>query len=216
MLARTDLPRCPKAIGEEHASRNRFATTPSSVRMSFSFDMPPKSSASRRHGASKRRVRRRILLGIDAETLKIRAVEVTSGNVGDAPMLPDLLVQSPQEEEIATVTADGAYDTRACHDAIAARGTAAIIPPRRNARPWKPDTQRNPAGVKTAGPDSPAEPERLPPPEQCGNEDELREAARPAADVRDLQPPGGGPESLHGTRHPGDGGRRIQDNCVRG
>ena len=36
--------------------------------------------------------------------------------------------------------ADGAYDTRACHDAIAARGAAAIIPSRRNARPWKPDT----------------------------------------------------------------------------
>jgi len=54
-------------------------------------------------------------------------------------MLPDLLAQLPQEEEIATVTADGACDTRACHDAIAARGTAAIIPPRRNARPWQPD-----------------------------------------------------------------------------
>jgi hypothetical protein len=27
-----------------------------------------------------------------------------------------------------------------CHDAIAARGAAAIIPPRKNAKPWKPDT----------------------------------------------------------------------------
>jgi len=51
-----------------------------------------------------------------------------------------LLAQFPQEEEIATVTAGGACDTRACHDAIAARGMAAIIPPRRTARPWKPDT----------------------------------------------------------------------------
>ena len=55
-------------------------------------------------------------------------------------MLPDLLAQLPPDQEIATVTADGAYDTRACHDAIADRGAAAIIPPRRNARPWKPDT----------------------------------------------------------------------------
>jgi len=39
---------------------------------------------SRKHGASKRRVRRKIHLGIDEETLEIRAVEVTSGNVGDA------------------------------------------------------------------------------------------------------------------------------------
>ena len=95
---------------------------------------------SRKHGASKRRVWRKIHIGIDEETLEIRAVEVTSSNVGDAPMLPDLLKQIGPDQEIATVTADGAYDTRACHDAIAARGAAAVIPPRRNARPWKPDT----------------------------------------------------------------------------
>ena len=35
---------------------------------------------------------------------------------------------------------DGAFDTRRCHDVIAARGAAAVIPPRKNARPWKPDT----------------------------------------------------------------------------
>ncbi len=55
-------------------------------------------------------------------------------------MLPELLERIAPDEEIATVTADGASDTRACHDALAARGAAAIIPPRRNARPWKPDT----------------------------------------------------------------------------
>ncbi|QEW23966.1 Transposase DDE domain protein (plasmid) [Marinibacterium anthonyi] len=36
----------------------------------------------RKHGGSKRRVWRKIHLGIDEETLEIRAVEVTSGNVG--------------------------------------------------------------------------------------------------------------------------------------
>lgn len=80
----------------------------------------------RKHGGSKRRVWRKIHLGIDEETLEIRAVEVTSSNVGDAPMLPNLLAQISANEDIATVTADGAYDTRACHDAIAARGAAAI------------------------------------------------------------------------------------------
>ena len=84
--------------------------------------------------------RRKIHLAIDKETQEIRAVEVTSSNVGDAPMLPDPLAQLPPDQEIATVTADGAYDTRACHDAVADRGAAAIIPPRRNARLWKPDT----------------------------------------------------------------------------
>jgi len=33
---------------------------------------------------------------------------------------------------------DGAYDTRKCHEAIAARKTHAVIPPRKNAKPWKP------------------------------------------------------------------------------
>ena len=66
---------------------------------------------------------------MDEETLEIRAACVTTRNVGDAPMLPDLLEQIPPDQEIAMVTADGAYDTRRCHNVIAARGAAAVIPP---------------------------------------------------------------------------------------
>ena len=83
---------------------------------------------------------RKVHLGIDEQTLEIRAVEVTSSNVGDAPMLPELLSQIPPDQEIASVTADGAHDTRKCHDAIAERGAAAVIPPGRNAKPWKADS----------------------------------------------------------------------------
>ena len=83
---------------------------------------------------------RKIHIGIDEQTLEIRAAEFTTSDVGDAPMLPELLDQIPPDQEIASVTADGTFDTRKCHDAIAARGAAAIIPPRRNAKPWKPDT----------------------------------------------------------------------------
>ena len=75
--------------------------------------------------------------GIDEETLKVRAVEVTTNNVGDAPMLPELFDQIPEDQNIGPVAADGAYDTRKCYDAIAARGAYAVIPPRRNAKPWK-------------------------------------------------------------------------------
>jgi Transposase DDE domain len=91
----------------------------------------------RKHGGAKRRVWRKVHLGIDEQTLEIRAVEVTSSDVGDAPMLPELLAQIAAGQDIASVTADGAYDTRKCHDAIADRGAAAIIPPRKNAKPWK-------------------------------------------------------------------------------
>lgn len=94
----------------------------------------------RKHGGSKRRLWRKIHIGIDEQTLEIRAIEATSSSIGDAPVLPDLLNQIPPDEEIGSVTADGAYDTRKCHDAIAARNAHAVIPPRKNAKLWKPDT----------------------------------------------------------------------------
>ena len=91
----------------------------------------------RKHGGAKRRVWRKVHLGIDEEALEVRAVEVTSSDIGDAPMLPELLAQIPADQDIASVTADGAYDTRKCHDAIAERGANAVIPRRKNAKPWK-------------------------------------------------------------------------------
>ena len=94
----------------------------------------------RKHDGTKRRVWRKIHVGIDEKTLEIRAAEFTTSNVGDAPMLPELLDQIPPDQEIGSVTADGAFDTRKCHDAIAARGAMAIIPPRKNAKPWMPDS----------------------------------------------------------------------------
>ncbi len=92
----------------------------------------------RKHGGPKRRIWRKIHIGIDEETLEVRAVEVTTSNIGDAPMLPELLKQVPSDQDIGSVTADGAYDTRKCHDAIAERNAHAVIPPRKNAKPWKP------------------------------------------------------------------------------
>ena len=94
----------------------------------------------RKHGGSKRRLWRKIHIGIDEQTLEIRAIEATSSSIGDAPVLPDLINQIPPDEEIGSVTADGACDTRKCHDAIAARNAHAVIPPRKNAKLWKPDT----------------------------------------------------------------------------
>jgi hypothetical protein len=94
----------------------------------------------RKHGGPKRRLWRKIHIGIDEQTLEIRAIEVTSSSIGDAPMLPDLLDQIAPDQQIGSVTADGAYDTRKCHNAIAARNAYPVIPPRKNAKLWKPDT----------------------------------------------------------------------------
>lgn len=90
----------------------------------------------KKHGPSKPRQWRKVHLGIDADTLEIRAIEVTGSRVGDAPMLPELLGQIPTDQPIGKVSADGAYDTRGCHAAIAARSACAVIPARKNARPW--------------------------------------------------------------------------------
>ena len=94
----------------------------------------------RKHGGSRRRVWRKIHIAIDEETLEIRAVEVTSSAIGDAPILSERLDQIDPSESIFSVTAGGAFDTRACHDAIAARAATAVIPPRKNARFWKPSS----------------------------------------------------------------------------
>ncbi len=75
----------------------------------------------------------------DAEAVQAHLVEISAMVAPDAHAVL-LLDQIPPEQEIGSVTADGAYDTRKCHDVIAARGAAAIIPPRKNAKPWKPDT----------------------------------------------------------------------------
>ena len=61
----------------------------------------------RKHAGSKRRVWRKIHIGIDEETLEVRAVEVTGSNIGDAPMLPELLNQILSDQDIDSVTADG-------------------------------------------------------------------------------------------------------------
>lgn len=87
-------------------------------------------------GASKPRQCRKFNVGIDAGTLEIRAIEVTGSRVGDVPVLPKLLNQVPADQPIYKVSADGTYDIRACHAAIAARGAYAVIPAHMNARPW--------------------------------------------------------------------------------
>jgi len=91
----------------------------------------------KKHGADYRRQWCKVHLGVDAFTLEIRAMEVTDNSIGDAPVVPALLGQIPADERIASVSGEGAYDTKDCHEAIALRAAHAIIPTRKNAKPWK-------------------------------------------------------------------------------
>jgi hypothetical protein len=93
----------------------------------------------RKHGVQGRRQWRKVHLAMDTATSDIRAVEFTPSSEGDSPVLPELLDQIPEGEEIDTVTADGAYGTRRCHTAIIDREATAIIPIRKNGRPRKED-----------------------------------------------------------------------------
>ena len=93
----------------------------------------------RKHGVQGRRQWRKVHLAMDTDTSDIRAVEFTPSSDGDSPILPELLGQIPEDEQIDTVTADGAYDTRRCHAAITERLAVPIIPIRKNGRAWKED-----------------------------------------------------------------------------
>ena len=72
-----------------------------------------------------------------AETLQIRAVQLTTNNVSDSQVLGDLFDQIPQDEQLYSVYTDGSYDTKLCRHVIADRQAQAVIPPRNNAKPWK-------------------------------------------------------------------------------
>jgi hypothetical protein len=88
-----------------------------------------------KHAIRSRRRWRKLHLGMDAVTHEIVAVELTPDDVGDVSEIPDLLDQI--DADVASLTADGAYDGEAVYDAVAARhpGAAIIIPPRATAVP---------------------------------------------------------------------------------
>ncbi len=88
----------------------------------------------KKHGYERRRQWRKLHIGIDAKTLQIRAICVTSNNVSDAAVIPDLLQQLPKDEVLHSLTGDGAYDTQPVYEALMECGVIPIIAPRKNAR----------------------------------------------------------------------------------
>ena len=86
-----------------------------------------------KHGIRSHRRWRKLHLGMDADTHEIVAVELTPDDVGDVSEIPHLLDQI--DADVASMTADGAYDGEAVYDAVAERhpGAAVIIPPRATA-----------------------------------------------------------------------------------
>ncbi|MFL5282689.1 MAG: IS5 family transposase [Rhodopila sp.] len=83
-----------------------------------------------KHGIRSRRRWRKLHLGVDADTHEIVAVELTPDDVADVAELPGLLDQN--DADVASMTADGAYDGQVVYDAVAERHpqAAVIVPPR--------------------------------------------------------------------------------------
>lgn len=90
----------------------------------------------RQHGYSKRRTWRKVHLALDANTGQVRAALMTHQDVADGDVLTELLEQIPGDEQIDVIGGDGAYDTKPCHAAIAARSAVPSIPPREGAAHW--------------------------------------------------------------------------------
>src|SRR5438270_13050988 len=78
-----------------------------------------------KHGIRSRRRWRKLHLGVDAGTHEIVAVELTPDDVGDVSEMPELLDQI--DADLASMTADGAYDGEAVYDAMAERHPDAAI-----------------------------------------------------------------------------------------
>ena len=97
----------------------------------------------KKHGAEKRRTWRKLHLAVDVETHEAISAEVSLVNVGDSEVLPTLL--NPLRRKVTTVSADGAYDTKNCHETLKKKGCIPLIPPRKNAALWEDGHPRNEA-----------------------------------------------------------------------
>jgi hypothetical protein len=98
-----------------------------------------------KHRVNRRRTWRKLHLGVDERSKEVVAVELTESRVHDSQQLPALLEQIP--EPIDQVSGDGAYDMRACYEAVLHRGAMPIFVPRCTARPC---ATKDPTGWRAA------------------------------------------------------------------
>src|ERR671921_215614 len=90
-----------------------------------------------KHGTKRRRAWRKMHLGVDADTGRIVASELTTHDEDDGAQVGPLLDQVAAP--LASFTGDGAYDQDGVYASIAERhpGAATIVPPRSSAVPSK-------------------------------------------------------------------------------
>jgi len=90
----------------------------------------------RQHGKDKRRTWLKLHLAVNEAAHSIEACLLTSDNVHDSEVLPNLLQQI--KDDIDQVTGDGAYDSHGSYEATLLKGAKPCFPPRVNAIRHKP------------------------------------------------------------------------------
>jgi hypothetical protein len=100
------------------------------------------------HGPGKRRVWRKLHLGVDTTTGEILAHALTTSETHDGAELEGLLAEV--EGPIAAVYGDKAYDAFDIHSAVLARGAQPVIPPRKGAAIRPPPGLKNPPPTRGA------------------------------------------------------------------
>ena len=97
-----------------------------------------------KHGGTGKRAWKKLHLAVDRSGVIIAEV-LTDGNADDARTALGLIDEV--DADMASVTADAAYDTLAIYDAAAARGAEVIVPPRISAtRSMRSGPPRGPTG----------------------------------------------------------------------
>src|SRR5436305_865829 len=88
-----------------------------------------------KHGTKTRRSWKKLHIGVDADTGRIEAVELTTSEVDGGSRVGPLLDQV--EGAVASFTGDGAYDREDVYGAVAERHpeAAVVVPPRKDAVP---------------------------------------------------------------------------------
>ncbi len=85
-------------------------------------------------GQERRRIWRKLHLAVDSNTHEIICADLSLNNVTDSESFPGLIRQT--HRKIRAASADGAYDTRLCHDELRRKKISALIPPRKGAGYW--------------------------------------------------------------------------------
>ncbi len=88
----------------------------------------------KKHGQERRRIWRKLHLAVDSNTHEIICADLSLNNVTDSEAFPGLIRQT--HRKIRAASADGAYDTRLCHDELRRKKISALIPPRKGAGYW--------------------------------------------------------------------------------